>query len=166
MKLFSVLGAVSLILLTGCATVVSGTQQNVFIDTPHVSGASCKLTDSKNGTWFLESAPGSVSVHKGNGPLNIVCTKAAYERGVVSVEEGFSGATLGNIILGGGIGIFIDAASGAAQKYPDKIIVWMKPDRFPSEAARKSWEDERAEYERAVVAAKEAQKKSMQTQNN
>lgn len=124
-KVSSIIAAA--VMLTGCATIVSGTQQNIFVDTPHVNGAECKLTDSKNGSWYLDSTPGSVSVLKGNGPMNIVCTKAGYERGVVSVDENVSGATFGNIILGGGIGIFVDAASGAAQNYPDKVIVWMKP---------------------------------------
>lgn len=156
----NIYGLVLVLLLGGCATIVSGTQQNVFVDTPHVDGAECKLTDSKNGSWHLDSAPGSVSVIKGNGPLNIVCTKSGYERGIVSVEEGVTGATFGNIILGGGIGIFVDAASGAAQKYPDKIIVWMKPKKWASAAARKDWEAERAEYERKVQAELEARKKA------
>jgi len=154
------------ILLSGCATIVSGTQQNVFVDTPHVTGAECKLTDSKNGSWYLDGTPGSVSVVKGNGPMNIVCTKAGYERGIVSVDESLTGATFGNIILGGGIGIFVDAASGAAQNYPDKVIVWMKPKSWASASDRKAWENQKAEYERKVQADLEAKKKTEQTSNN
>lgn len=153
-------------LLTGCATIVSGTQQNVFVDTPHVNGAECKLTDSKNGSWYLPGTPGSVSVVKGNGPMNIVCTKTGYEKSVVSVEESVTGATFGNIILGGGIGIFVDAASGAAQNYPDKVIVWMKPKNWASAAARKDWEDQKAEYERKIQADLDAKKKAQQPSNN
>lgn len=153
-------------ILTGCATIVSGTQQNVFVDTPHVAGAECKLTDSKNGSWYLDSTPGSVSVLKGNGPMNIVCTKAGYERGVVSVDEEVAGATFGNIVLGGGIGIFVDAASGAAQHYPDKVIIWMKPKQWASPADRKAWESQKADYERKAQADREEKNAAQQSTSN
>lgn len=151
--------------LSACASIVSGTQQSVFIETPHVTDAECKLTDSKNGSWYLASTPGSVSVLKGNGPLNITCTKDKYETATVSVDETVAGATLGNVILGGGIGIFVDAATGAAQVYPDKVIVWMKPKQFSSVAARKSWEADKAEYERKIREELEAKKKAAEGAN-
>lgn len=154
------------VLMAGCATIVSGTQQSVFIDTPQVNGAECRLTDSKNGSWFLSSTPGSTSVMKGNGPMNIVCTKSGYETTTVSVSEDVSGATFGNIILGGGIGIFVDAASGAAQKYPDKVVLWMKPKSFASAKARAAWENDKAEYERKVAAEIEAKKQQQRSTNN
>lgn len=156
----------AVLFLSGCATIVSGSQQSIFIETPHVNGAECKLTDSKNGSWRLDSTPGSVFVAKGNGPMNIVCSKKGYETTILQVEEGFAGATMGNIILGGGIGILVDAASGAAQKYPDNVILWMKPNSFTSAAARKEWESEKAEYERKVQEAKEAQKRAQTSNNN
>jgi hypothetical protein len=155
-----------LVALTGCATIVSGTQQSMFVDTPEMTGAQCKLNDSKNGTWYLQSTPGSVTVAKGNGPMNVVCSKAGYEAVSVSVDEDFAGATLGNVILGGGIGVFVDAASGAAQKYPDKVIVWMKPKHFESLHAQKSWEEAKASYEKKIVEEAEAKKKAQQPRNN
>jgi len=153
-------------MLTGCATIVSGTQQNMFIDTPHVNGAECKLNDSKNGSWYLPSTPGSVSVLKGNGPMNVTCTKKGYETTSISVEETFAGATLGNVILGGGVGIFVDAVSGAAQIYPDKVIVWMQPKHWASASDRKNWENQKAEYERKIQADLDVKKKIEQTNNN
>ena len=162
----SVILSAFILSLTGCATIVSGTQQTVFIDTPHVNGAECKLNDSKNGSWYLPNTPGGVSVLKGNGPMNIICSKPGYETNSVSVDETFTGATLGNIILGGGIGIFVDAASGAAQHYPDKVIVWMQPKRFASGADRKAWENEKAAYEREIQAKLEAKNKTENTSNN
>jgi hypothetical protein len=166
MKNYKKLIIVTGFLLTSCASIVSGTQQSVFIDTPHVNGAECKLTDSKNGSWYLPSTPGSTSILKGNGPLNVVCSKEGYETATVSAEEAVAGATFGNIILGGGIGIFVDAATGAAQMYPDKIIVWMKPKHFASAAERKSWENAKAEYERKLQAEIEAKKKAQQGNNS
>jgi len=162
-KLFA-LFAVSV--LAGCATVVSGTQQSVFIETPFAEGASCQLHDSKNGSWYLPSTPAAVTVLKGNGPMNITCKKSGYQTATVSADDEFAGATLGNIILGGGIGVFVDAASGAAQKYPDKIIVWMKPNKWSSTQQRKEWEDAKAAYEKEVAEKLEAQRRAQQTQQN
>ena len=145
-----------IVLLSGCATITTSTNQSLFIDTPKVTGASCKLTDSKEGVWYLPSTPGSATVHKGNGPMNIVCEKEGYETTTVSVDETFQGATLGNILIGGGIGILIDAASGAAQKYPDKAIVWMKPLKWKSQQAQDDWLKAKREYDEKEAAKKKA----------
>jgi hypothetical protein len=166
MKYTRILPILAALLLSGCATIVSGTQQSLFIDTPHVNGAECKLNDSKNGSWYLKDTPGTVSVTKGNGPMHIVCSRKGYETTSISTDEDFAGATLGNIILGGGIGIFVDAASGAAQRYPDQIIVWMKPKNFESAAARKSWENEKAEYQRKIAEEAAAKQAAQQQHNN
>lgn len=157
---------IALIFITGCATIVSGSQQTVFIETPFVENAECSLKDSKSGSWHMPSSPGAATVTKGNGPMNIVCKKTGYQTGLVTVDDEFAGATLGNIILGGGIGIFVDAASGAAQKYPDKIIVWMKPNKWTSASEQKEWETAKAEYEAEVLKKIEAQRKAQQQQNN
>lgn len=123
--------------VAGCATVVSGTSQTLFIETPSVTGAACRLADSKQGVWYLPATPGAVTVRRGDGPMHVVCEKEGYETTVVTVEEEFAAATLGNVIPGGAVGIFVDAVSGAAQRYPDKVVVWMKPTRFatPEDAA-------------------------------
>lgn len=166
MRIFQVLAAASVLTMTGCATVVSGTQQSVFIDTPYVEGAECKLQDSKHGNWYLPATPGAVTVLKGNGPMNVICKKTGYQTATVSADDEFAGATLGNIILGGGIGVFVDAASGAAQKYPDKIIVWMKPNKWASNKQREEWEAAKASYEKEVAEKLAAQQKSQQTRQN
>ena len=60
------------------------------------------------------------------------------------------GATLGDVILGGGIGILVDAASGVAQKNLDHIVVQMTA--ITEEAARAALA--------AVLAAKLKKSKS------
>lgn len=149
-------GLFALVLLTlpACATIVSGTQQSLFIDTPDVEGAHCDLTDSKGGSWYLGNTPASITVVKGNGPMNIVCKKPGYKTARAVLEEDIAGATLGNVILGGGVGIFVDAASGAAQKYPDKATVWMEPTKWSSSQARDNWNEKKAAFEAAEAKAK------------
>ena len=156
-----ILGALSL-LLGACASITSGTQQAVFVETPMVNGAVCKLTDSKKGSWYLPASPGSVSVLKGDGPMNVVCDKDGYTTGITSVDEEVAGATFGNIILGGGIGIFVDAATGAAQKYPDKVVVWMRPVVWKSPDDEIAWNEQKRKFdeeEEAKLAAKERQRR-------
>ena len=43
---------------------------------------------------------------------------------------------MGNLLLGGLVGIAIDASSGANNRYPDRVLVVMTPESFPNEAAR------------------------------
>lgn len=60
-------------LLSGCATITSGTSQAVNIVTEKdVQEAKCELTDKKGGKWFIPSTPGSATVRKGDGPLSII----------------------------------------------------------------------------------------------
>ena len=148
----------SVFFLSACSTIVNGTQQSVFIDTPFVEKAVCTLKDSKSGSWHLSSTPGTAIVTKGNGPMNIVCEKSGYKLGQVQIDDEFSGATLGNVILGGGVGILVDAASGAAQKYPDKITVWMQPNSWKSAQERQEWEKAKAAYEAGQTKKTEEEK--------
>lgn len=158
-RMFMVLAVLSLA-LSGCATVVSGTDQNLTVITEKdVEGAHCDLTDKKGGTWHLPNTPGTLTVRKGDGPMTIVCKKDGYKSEVLVVEESFCGATLGNVILGGAVGIFIDIASGAAQQYPDKVIIWMEPKEWSSENERVAWLREKEQF-----VVEQAQKDTKETE--
>lgn len=146
--------------LSGCASVVSGVTQKFFVDTPKVVGAFCTLTDAEKRFWFVRRSPGSVTVEKGDGPMKIVCEKSGYETTTIMVEETIAGSAFGNIIIGGGIGLLIDATTGAAQKYPDRVDVWLKPKKFATRADEEAWDAEKRAYKKRVAeekAKKEAQ---------
>ena len=117
----------AILMLSACASVTKGTEQVVQVETPGVAGASCKLKDTKFREWTVESTPGSALVQKGDGPMDVVCKKTGYHPGTLIVPESFEAMTIGNVLIGGVVGIAIDAASGAAQKYPDLIKVQMNP---------------------------------------
>ena len=141
---------IALILFTGCATITSGTSQSVNIVTEkNVQNATCELTDKKGGKWWIPSTPGSASVRKGDGPLSIICKKDGYKTTTLLIDETLVPATFGNIILGGGIGILVDAASGAAQQYPEQIIVWMEPEDFKTEEEKVVWRREKEQFDLA-----------------
>jgi len=139
--------------MSGCATITTGTDQSVTVVTEkNVAGAKCALKDIKGGEWYINDTPGTASVRKGDGPMSVTCTKESFKTATLMVDEVIAGATLGNILIGGGIGIFIDAMSGAGQQYPDKIIVWMEPEEWRSEDERLEWLKAKEAYEAELLA--------------
>jgi len=141
----------TLLWLQGCATVTTGTGQTITVITEKdIEGASCELADQAGRVWHVTSTPGEVTVNKGDGPMTVVCHKQGYRDGSVLVDEDVTGAAYGNILLGGAIGVAVDAASGAAQHYPDVIIVWIEPAHWASLEARIEWLREKRDSMRAT----------------
>ena len=115
------------IILTGCATITTGTTQSILVDTFNVQGATCKGVDARGREYYWPNTPSATTVQKGDAPMIITCEKAGFKKTVHTVHETFVGATLGNIILGGGVGILVDAVNGAAQQYPNIVKFPLKP---------------------------------------
>lgn len=113
--------SVSISLLSGCASIVSGHNQSLSVNTPGCSPANCQLTNTK-GTWFV-TTPGSVVVRRAYGNLSVVCTKDGYVPASSSVASSTKAMAFGNIILGGVIGAAVDMGTGAAYDYPEVISV-------------------------------------------
>lgn len=124
--IFSILGFGFLIsLLTGCATVVEGTTQKISIVTPPTTNATCSLSNNK-GKWVVDKTPGTVMIHKSGSDLIVACRKPGYQTAQIKVKPHMQPAMLGNIILGGIIGVIVDAADGAGYYYPSTIKVLMQ----------------------------------------
>ena len=118
-KILSLLA--SCILLTSCASTMSGSSQNITV-TSNVQGATCKLTNDK-GSWTI-TTPGSAVITSSRVNLALNCAKEGYVNGVASLPSKHKdSATWGNVILGGGIGYIIDRKSGAAFIYPQQVTV-------------------------------------------
>lgn len=124
------LGAVIVVmvtLLSGCASIVSGTNQVVSVETrdksKQLSGASCQLVNDK-GTYYV-TTPGTVTVRRSLQDMNVKCEKDNAEPGVAAVKSSTKAMAFGNILFGGVIGAGVDIASGAAYDYPSIIQVMM-----------------------------------------
>lgn len=118
----------SLVSLSACATIVSGTSQNLSVQTVS-NGASlpsvnCAVKNS-GGTENV-MAPGSVNVHRDSDALNIQCAKPGYQAASVDAPASVEPWFVGNILIGGLIGMMVDLTDGAASKYPDTITVPMQ----------------------------------------
>jgi hypothetical protein len=115
-----------LLLVSGCATLVEGTTQTVAVDTPGAAGAMCVL-NSPRVTTVSVITPGAAVVRKGRDAITVQCTKDCYQPSTGIIASNLDAAIAGNIILGGVIGLGIDAASGATHKYDGQISVAMTP---------------------------------------
>lgn len=111
--------------LSGCASIVKGTTQSIAITTPMTTGADCALSNAQ-GNWTLTS-PGSAIVARSKTDVRIRCTKTGFQDAQATAPSGFEAWTLGNILIGGLIGLGIDWGTGAIHKYPDAVQVPMTP---------------------------------------
>jgi hypothetical protein len=112
------------IALSGCASIIKGTTQSIAVTTPPVSGADCVLS-SKEGNWTVVT-PGVAQVHKSKEDIQVRCTKAGYQDASATIPSDFEGWTLGNLLLGGIIGVGVDASTGAINEYPHAFQIPMQ----------------------------------------
>ena len=120
-------GLALLLAATGCASIVSGTNQVVSVETltqaGPVVGASCKLENNK-GVYYV-TTPGTVTIRRSYGDMNVKCEKADLPIGLATIKSSTKAMMAGNIIFGGIIGAGVDAASGAAYDYPTVFQIKM-----------------------------------------
>jgi len=115
----------SLSFLASCASIVTGTKQQVSISTDPVDGAKCQLTN-KHGSWIIPKTPGFTTVHRDFDDLDIICKKTGHKTAHKTVKSHTKAMVFGNLIAGGVVGGGIDVVSGAAYNYPEQIIVPMR----------------------------------------
>ncbi len=114
-------------LSSGCASIVSGSNQPISVETKlkgaAVNGAYCRVNNDK-GTWFV-TTPGSLTIQRSIQNLDIKCEKDGIPAGLLSVKSSAKAIAFGNILLGGPIGAGVDILTGAAFDYPASIPVEM-----------------------------------------
>ena len=118
-----------------CATVVGGTTQEVLVQS-EPSGAGCRVERQGAAVGVIPSTPGKVTLPRSKQNAVVNCTKDGFEASQAVLVARFNGATLGNILVGGLVGIAVDAASGANNKYPERVTVVLTASSFPDAAAR------------------------------
>lgn len=126
MRLFTlVLLALSMLWLTGCASIVNDSTTPVRFETFSQTGEEVKDMDCKvENDYGAQSVktPGTLQVRRSSKDLQINCTKIdVTDAKGVAVSRANAGM-FGNIILGGGIGAIIDHNKGTAYTYPQ----WMR----------------------------------------
>ncbi len=126
--------------LAACATVVEGTEDKVSFETTP-AGARCGIERDGAKLGTVDATPGTLTLVKSKADLAVTCEKTGHLTVTERVESEFTGATIGNILLGGGVGLIVDAASGANNRYPALVKVILPPEKFPTPAERDSYFD-------------------------
>lgn len=115
---------ISCCLLTSCASITTGSNQSLSVNTIPEQHASCELTNDK-GMWYINDTPASVTINRSYSDLTVICKKA-NKSGTIKVKSSTKGMMFGNILAGGIIGGAIDAGTGAGYDYPTQITVPLK----------------------------------------
>ena len=113
-------------MLPGCATIVGGSNQNLTVST-NPAGAQCTVSRAGTVLGMVNPTPGSVRIDKSKNDLSVTCQKDGFQAATISQTASFGGATFGNLLLGGGVGFIVDAASGANYSYPAEVKLDMAP---------------------------------------
>lgn len=114
-SLLALIAAVVLLASSGCATIVSGRNQDVQI-TSNPPGAQVK-----SDTGLSVTTPGEMSLVR-NKPHSLVAEYGDADAQQMELRSDLNGWVFGNILIGGIIGAVIDFASGASGKLtPDAV---------------------------------------------
>jgi hypothetical protein len=112
----------------GCASVTRGTTENISISsTP--AGAIAEITGLDIPTSCVTPC---VVQAKRNADITVTVNKQGYEPQVIPLTKEIPGAGAagfaGNVLLGGLVGMGVDAATGAALDHkPNPVIVTLQP---------------------------------------
>ena len=123
---------------SGCATITKGHTQGFTVKTDP-PGAECEITKKGAYVGVINPTPGMLQLQKGAAALNVACKKDGYLDASSTASSSVQGWTFGNLILGGVIGLAVDAGSGAMHEYQTEISLRLLPARFDSEASRESY---------------------------
>jgi hypothetical protein len=113
--------------LAGCASVVDGTTQSIYVSTEPVSGANCQLSNTR-GAWSV-TTPGDVHVARSDSVLEASCTKDGWRdaREYFASKLPIAAMVGGMLPYVGPLSLAVDGSSGAGGQYPNTITIGMKP---------------------------------------
>jgi hypothetical protein len=106
--------------LSGCATILSGVDQEISVTTTP-AGAECELYRDGKQVGGVAATPGNVLVRKTRQDLKLICKKEGYLPTESVLASGSEAKTYVNILFGGaGLVMWgLDAVAGADNRYPD-----------------------------------------------
>ena len=116
-----------LLMMGGCASIMMGNYQDIFIETKcgdKPVKAECSVSN-EIGEWGVNT-PGTVHLHKGYDELVLKCQGDNFEPHKVNFTSSGNLPLYGNALLGGGIGVFTEIETRAGFDYPTKITFIVK----------------------------------------
>jgi len=128
-----ILAFATLVSLSGCASIMSGTRKNISINS-EPPGAHVVVTDRKNREVASLTTPCVANLKRSDGfyvgaSYTATIEKPGYQSQQVKIEPTFNPWVLGNVVAGGLVGILIiDPATGACfQLTPEQIHAQLLP---------------------------------------
>jgi hypothetical protein len=107
---------ISCVLLTSCATILEGSRQEVSIHS-NPAGANIFINGENKG-----ATPRTILMKRKISARTVVLSIDGYENYEVNTKRKLNGYFFGNILLGGVIGMAIDAATGAMYRITPAFI--------------------------------------------
>jgi hypothetical protein len=112
--------------LYGCASITSSPSQTIQLiavnanDEP-IDNVLCILINSY-GRWSV-MAPGAVVVGRSNENMNVTCSREDGWSGSSQIRSNFRTVAVGNVLVGGVVGLAVDHISGSAYEFPSHLKV-------------------------------------------
>lgn len=120
--------------ISACASIIDGTSQQIAVNS-NPPGAECAVYRQGEKIGTVQQTPSSVLVKKSKHDLWIECAKPGYENSRYLNHSGLAGSVFGNIALGGLIGVAVDSASGADNKYDPAVNISLTKSDDPKKEA-------------------------------
>ena len=112
--------------ISGCATITKGTTQAVALNTPGAVGAQCTLNSSAIGTKVV-TTPATITHDKSQESITVLGKKECFQDGGTVIASNTETMAAGNLLVGGVVGLGVDAVSGAMNKYNADNQIAMVP---------------------------------------
>jgi hypothetical protein len=112
-------------LLAGCATITTGTTQPINIDSEPQQAMCTLMREGQELGTVTTPAPLTIKRHAST--IQVICRKPGYEDGRVIMNSRYESASAGNFLLGGVIGVMVDASTGANSRYEANVLVRLMP---------------------------------------
>ena len=116
--------AFAIMFLSGCASVTSGSTQNVNVSVTCNGRAipnKCIVSNSK-GRWTFHT-PETKRIWRDKSPLSVMCESATLGGYGGTSDYNVNPTVYGNILIGGLIGLAIDNSNNSLWSYPEMIEV-------------------------------------------
>ncbi len=119
------------LLLSGCATLLEGTSQEILVST-NPAGATCTLEREGQTIATVATTPGAALVQRRKYDITVRCKKDGFLEATYINNSGLaSGAVAGNVaadlLLTAGLSSIVDSASGADNQYDSAVNITMIP---------------------------------------
>lgn len=121
-------------LIPGCASIVEGSSQFVNVNTIP-AGADCRLVRDGETIAVANPTPKAVTISKSRKRVDVTCQKPGYLPQTYFIESDTDTMAFGNLVLGGVVGLAVDAGTGALNRYDGSVTVVLAEDASSDHAA-------------------------------